>query len=267
VKYGLGHLFFGHKLRVTRRHQSRAQGSRQGGAVIRVGSNRPAAITSIVIKDCGRCGGSYQEGGFSGHVKTPEHRSGLSRRTGSFAGALPSTDPGLLANLLSENERAVQWIQETGLQQLAVDLDRLIGGAGFDMAYRGETRELSFSPPLEELRQLGLVTRNWADQISANPAPTQGLLAVRATAIQMLVAIADFHMWKVNMLARFTPENIEDGSYQQLSAEISASLQPKIDAMTPLVAQYNGALAAVSASLGDLLGVIGAPSPGISKGV
>lgn len=73
MKYGFSQLFFGHKLRVTRRHQSfgRARGS--GGPAVHLRTVRHPSAVSIISKTCKRCGGWYVEGAYASHLKTPGH--------------------------------------------------------------------------------------------------------------------------------------------------------------------------------------------------
>jgi hypothetical protein len=251
MKYGFSHLFFGHKLRVTRRHQSRGRSPGSVGSSGNVRASRPFSTTSDVNKTCTRCGGWYLKGVYAAHVKTPGHVSALSRPAGSQHGTAPSAGSDPVAGLLAENERSLDWLMSTKLTDLGSDLERLIGGANFDMAYRGESRQISFTPPLDDLARLGLEAQTRAANLAAHPAPNASLDCVRTSAIEMLEAIADFHAWQVRMLGRFTPDNVEDGSYKALSAEFGASLQPKIDALTPHVAQFNGVLTAFRAGLDD----------------
>jgi hypothetical protein len=152
---------------------------------------------------------------------------------------------------LIETKRGTDWFQAAKLEELVRDLERLTGGVNCDMNYSGGTRQISFSPSLEELAGLGVDAKARAAFLIAHPAPNASVDCLRTTAIAMLEAIAGFHSWQVGMLARFTPENIEDGSYQVLSSEFGASLQPRIDSLTPFVAQFNGALAEYSAALND----------------
>jgi hypothetical protein len=141
------------------------------------------------------------------------------------------------------------------------ELSRLVGDAKFEMTYRQESREVSFTPPLAELARLGSEAQSWAANLVAQPAPSASLNAIRTSAIKMLEAVAEFHAWQVDMLARFTPESIEDGSYKSLSAEFGTSLQPKVDALTPYVAQFNGVLSGVSTGLQDTLARIETSAP------
>jgi hypothetical protein len=252
MKYGWGHLFFGHKLRVTRRHQGR--GRRQGGSgAIHVRSSLQPSTVSFVNKTCARCGGWYLEGDYSSHVKTPGHVSALSRPAGRRVGTEAAAGFDSLAAQAAENQRGVEWIQATQLDRLPGELMGLVGASKIDMAYSGERREVTFTPPLDELARLGLDAKARATRLLAQPAPNMRFDSLKIAAIDCLEAIADYHAWQVGALRRFTPENCEDGSYKELYEEFGALFQPKLDALTPYAAQLNGVLMAIGAGLDDLL--------------
>ena len=210
MRYGFGR-FFGHKLRVTRRHQS---GGGYGG------TGRPRTLSPRLDR--------------LPHLQAP-----LLTVSSAYEVASRSS---------AEARDVLAWMDATGFDTLGDDLSDLIGDPDVELSYSDEQKAVLFEPSLQLLAALGSAARERAKRM-ATPAPTLALEMARTQAVRLLMEVAHFHGTQVRLLGKFTPEAFADGSVRELTAEFQAGYQPLIDQMVPPAAALAASLETLSADL------------------